>query len=476
MQSTNINHSPKTPLVILGVDIGTSGVRGCIVEVKPNRTVPDDQGTETILAEHSVAMSFPDRDSESGASTQNPEIWTNAFEALFLKLSQSEYLTKVNHIVSDATSSTVLLCDSKGQALTEALMYDDQQAKKPAKVIKERVSQNQIETAATGTSSTLAKVLLLSEQITLSNNASNEVVICHQIDWFNHWLTGKLSITDENSALKLGYDSVNGQWPAWVKDLLDEKSNSTGLVIDLPKVVKPGTPISVINHKMVTKFSLSEKVLVHAGTTDSIAGFLASGASHIGDAVSSLGSTLAIKLISNRPVFNVEHGIYSHRLGQNWLVGGASNAGGAVLLHFFSLEEVNCLVENLLDPECVVKWQTAPLPDYYPLIKAGERFPIADANLQPKQPLLENNADQTQKNVFLLALIQGLTHIEKLGFQRLEALGTPSLQRLFTVGGGTKNRVWQVLRQQHLETKFTQPDSLDAAFGVTRIVSQFYKP
>ena len=56
-------------------------------------------------------------------------------------------------------------------------------------------------------------------------------------------------------------------------------------------------------------------VFLCAGTTDSIAAFLASGASGVGDAVTSLGSTLAIKLLSERPVDDSRYGVYSHRLG-----------------------------------------------------------------------------------------------------------------------------------------------------------------
>ena len=47
--------------------------------------------------------------------------------------------------------------------------------------------------------------------------------------------------------------------------------------------------------------------------------------------MSSLGSTLAVKLLSATPCDDASRGIYSHRLGDLWLVGGASNVGCAVL-------------------------------------------------------------------------------------------------------------------------------------------------
>ena len=58
---------------------------------------------------------------------------------------------------------------------------------------------------------------------------------------------------------------------------------------------------------------------------DSIAAFLAVGIdpSELGVAVTSLGSTLAVKLLSDSRVDDAATGVYSHRLGDTWLVGGS---------------------------------------------------------------------------------------------------------------------------------------------------------
>lgn len=93
--------------------------------------------------------------------------------------------------------------------------------------------------------------------------------------------------------------------------------------------------------------------------------------------MTSLGSTLAIKLLSSVRVDNAKYGIYSHRLGDSWLVGGASNTGGAVLKKIFSDSELRKLSEKI-NPQV-----QSPL-DYYPLNSLGERFPRADPLLQPK--------------------------------------------------------------------------------------------
>ena len=87
-----------------------------------------------------------------------------------------------------------------------------------------------------------------------------------------------------------------------------------------------------------------------AGTTDGCAAFLASGASSPGDGVTSLGTTLTLKLLSATPVFAPQFGIYSHRIGDQWLAGGASNTGGAAIAKYFSRDEIARLTP-LLDPD-----------------------------------------------------------------------------------------------------------------------------
>ena len=93
--------------------------------------------------------------------------------------------------------------------------------------------------------------------------------------------------------------------------------------------------------------------------------------------MTSLGSTLAIKLLSKSRVEDARFGVYSHRLDDKWLVGGASNTGGVVLRQLFTDEQLEKLSEHI----------SPAVPsslDYYPLPAVGERFPVADPNMKPR--------------------------------------------------------------------------------------------
>lgn len=82
------------------------------------------------------------------------------------------------------------------------------------------------------------------------------------------------------------------------------------------RVFAPSAPVAAITADVASKTGLPSGCMVCAGTTDSIAAFVAAGVSKPGEAVTSLGSTLAVKLLSEQRVDDAAYGVYSHRLGE----------------------------------------------------------------------------------------------------------------------------------------------------------------
>jgi len=281
---------------------------------------------------------------------------------------------------------------------------------------------------------------------------SQATYFLHQADWLAFLLHGKLGISDYHNALKLGYDVEKLSYPHWIEQL-----PSRAL---LPQIFSPGTPVDKVKKEICDRFNLPSNCLVCTGTTDSIAAFLASGATQPGEAVTSLGSTLVLKLLSHTPVENAQYGIYSHRLGDLWLTGGASNTGGAVLRHFFSNEELERL-SSQINPDRVSSL------DYYPLLKPGDRFPINDPNLSPK--LEPRPKDSVQ---FLHGLLESMARIEALGYQRLQELGATSLSYVYTAGGGAKNQIWTTIRQRILQISVVISANPEAAYGTALLAKR----
>jgi len=274
--------------------------------------------------------------------------------------------------------------------------------------------------------------------------------ILHQADWLNRKLGSEDFVADENNALKTGYDPVARTWPTWLESL--------GLPhARLPKVVPVGTPIGKIDAIAASFLGIPAGITLAAGTTDGCATFLASGASRAGEGSTALGSTIVLKLLSDRPIFAPQYGIYSHRLGDQWLAGGASNCGGKTLAALFAEDEIVALSAKLD--------VTQPTNlDYYPLPSKGERFPIADAQLAPRL-----TPRPTDDATFLHAILEGFARVEKLGYTRLAELGGPKLVSVRHAGGGSRNAAWMQLRAQHLGVPLADAWSDEAAAGSARL-------
>jgi sugar (pentulose or hexulose) kinase len=412
--------------LFIGIDLGTSGCRSIaidehgVVQSKLSRPLPDSSSPAT------------------GHQQQNPHHWWQAVIELLQEVSRMFTISSVEAIAVDGTSSTLLLTDREGHPLTPALMYNDTRSRDGLSILQTLAP---VGSPVLSASSSLAKLLHLSK-----TTDTKTCYALHQADWILGQLSGHYPISDENNALKLGFDPVRREWPSWI----------TELDIDpgcLPQVHPCGTQVGKLSHRAAKATGLPAGVPMITGTTDSNAACIATGANTIGDAITSLGSTLVLKVLSDRPVFDSRFGIYSHRLGDRWLVGGASNTGGAVLRHHFSEAQI-----AQLTPKLQPHHPTGL--DYYPLNSPGERFPVNDPDLAPK---LTPRPDSDL--CFFQAILEGIANIEQQGYQRLSLLGAPAPERVFSIGGGATNEPWRKLRQQRLNVPVFQADQQEAAYG-----------
>ena len=404
--------------MFLGLDFGTSGARACVIESE-----------KTIVWEQRVAYPNP--------AEQTTADWRAALHTLLSALPK-DIAAQLHGLAIDGTSGTVLLCDAELEPVSPALLYYDNRAQQQAAQLK-AIAHNG-NTVCTATSG-LAKFLWLTQQSDINHAA----YFLHQADWLTALLGGQAGVSDYHNALKTGYDVEQLCWPDWVMAL-----PHTHL---LPQVFAPGEIIGHIQPDIATHFGIHPQCAIHAGTTDSIAAFIAADVNQLGIGVTSLGTTLVLKQLSAIRIDAPEYGVYSHRYGDLWLVGGASNAGAAVLRHYFNDKQLAALSAQI-DP-----LQDSPL-DYYPLTKIGERFPVNDVRLAPRlEPRPANDVE------FLHGLLQGLARIEAAGYAKLAELGAPPLKRVVTNGGGAQNTVWKKMRRRLLGIPVSTAVHSEAAYG-----------
>jgi sugar (pentulose or hexulose) kinase len=415
---------------VVGIDFGTSGVRACVL----------DAGGRPV-AEAAVPLPAPLQTADGGWE-QDPEQWWTALCALLGELARRIDLGALRALAIDGTSGTLVACSQEGRPLHPALMYHDARARDEAARIAAVAPR---ESGGHGATASLAKLLWLK-----GRGLPGSARLLHQAEWVAGRLLGRFDLGDENNLLKMGYDVLERRWPDWLGALGVDPGC-------LPLAREPGTPLGRVDPGMAGMLGLSSALVIVAGTTDSIAATLASGGSRVGDAVTTLGTTLVLKVFSDRPVFAPEYGVYSHRLGDLWLAGGASNSGGAVLRQYFDEARLEVLSARI-DPR-----QDSGL-DYYPLPAPGERFPVADPALVPRlAPRPEDDAR------FLHGLLEGMARIELEGYRRLHELGAPWPARVLSMGGGARNPVWTALRARLLGVPVEScPDAIPAC-GAARL-------
>ncbi len=410
--------------LFIGIDLGTSGCRAIALDAQAQ-----------VQAEARVSLPAPE--THDNSVQQDAHLWWEAACAVLDQLSKQIPAAQVQAIAVDGTSATLLLTDAQGEPLGKALLYQDASCQAEALHIQHLAPP---QSAARSASSSLAKLLCLSQRYPQARYA------LHQADWISNKLGGCYGVSDANNCLKLGYDAAQGAWANWLQDL-DFPHYL------LPRVLPPGTPYADLQTPLAKRWGFPVNTQIVTGTTDSTAAFLATGAEQIGDAVTALGSTLVLKILSTHPLDAPEYGIYSQPLGQRWLVGGASNSGAAVLLQHFSPAQLATMTPHLQP--------TRPTGlNYYPLPAVGERFPLADPQLAPR--LTPRPSDPLK---FFQGILEGLAQIEQQGYARLRELGAPPLNAVRTTGGGAQNPAWQQIRQACLGVPLLAARHTEAAYG-----------
>ncbi|MFN5119722.1 MAG: FGGY-family carbohydrate kinase [Cyanobacteriota bacterium] len=418
----------------LGIDLGSSGLRLALV---------DSGGTP--LVEHSNP--YPGR-------FEDPEAWRQGVIDLIGRLTPAQR-THTRAIAIDGTSGTLLLCRPDGAlapaGLGEAIPYHRAfpELQQAAALL---AADHALATSASG--SLVRALHLLEKAADLEGVRAAELPqgswwLRHQADWLMGWLLGDWRWGEEGNNLRLGWDLQQGNWAGSIG-----RQSWSGA---LPRICPSGMVLGPLDASTAKVLGLPSTCLVVAGSTDANAAVLATQP-RAGDGIAVLGTTLVLKQFVAAPIGGA--GISCHRIEGQWLVGGASNAGAGILRRFFSDPQIAELSRQI-DPARPSGLMLRPMS------QVGERFPIDDPQLEPVlEPRPVSDA------LYLQALLEGLGRIEALGWQRLQELGAPPVQRVISLGGGARNPQWRALRSRLLGIPVLNRPGLSAALGMARLAAR----
>lgn len=442
MIATNENNP-----VVIGLDIGTSGVKAVAVS-------PIDSA---VLARSKSAITSATYGKESRLHEQDPDIWwsssLNAINELLHKLKNLGIAKeRLIGVACDGTSGTLVCVDLYGDPVRSAMMYDDARSEKEAeKLVITQAAHCSKLGYKFSSSFSICKILWL---------IANEPESYEKTRWFMSpadfvvsRMTGQLGITDYTNALKMGYDLVEDKWPSWVRDY-------SGLSERLPNVVAPGTQTGMVQTRSSRMSYLPEGLPVLAGATDSTAAFLASGATRVGDENSTLGSTLVVKRLCSCIIGDRDGRCYSHKLPDNrWLLGAASNVGAAWIREDFpEIELTKGSNENA--------WHLPTDNIAYPLTGVGERFPFRVPSATSFcTPPAENRQEEFAAN------LQGLAFAERLGYEIISEITGISSGYLHVTGAASQNNRWVQIRSDIQSRVVRRPLNYGSDYGAAIIAA-----
>ena len=367
--------------VFLGIDCATQSSRSVLI---------DSDGA--IYTRHSIDLAPVLRGSD-GRLTQNPQSWLTAMDGHFA-YARSE-AKKQNLVIAgasiSATSGTFLLTDIHGKPIADAAMYNDGRAGNP---------------------------LARAEKI-IGEVGAGTYLFAHTPEYIVAHLTGQqLSAvaTDWSHAMKTGVDLHSKSWSATATDTAQKSS------ITLPSVVAPGSLLGR---------TTDGDIPLYAGMTDGCTAQISVGATSIGSAVSTLGTTLVLKVVGDKEIAGP--GFYSHLLpAERWLGGAASNLGG------ISFEKYQSEIMSW-DQKAAAHGPASFA--VYPLVGTGDRFPIANKDMKcVATGTPQNEADEYR------AILEGIAFAERYAFEILESAGAQISGAIYSAGGGSRSAIWSEIR------------------------------
>jgi sugar (pentulose or hexulose) kinase len=459
--------APEGPL-FLGLDFGTSGARCVAVDARGDAVAETSAKYPPIVDGGKGGDGIP----RGGWA----EAWRGALWSLLDDL-PVEVRERVVSVAVDGTSGTALVVNGDdGSVVYPPMLYNekrDDAVDAVAAVAPEGHTTRSASSALCklhswwfetegGKKASAKRSVPHGESVPVANPK-----LLHHADWVAYLLHGVVGVTDHNNALKLGFDpglgngeNGTGAYPDWIL--------RQPYAAMLPMTcLAPGTVAGAcVTTEAKKRFPNAERVRVVAGTTDSVAAFAAARCSDCGDCVTSLGSSLALKLVSETRVDDAAAGVYSHRLCGKWLVGGASNLGGWLLRSHFDDDELVKLTAELRDEptgvgDDAVKNTILSELDYFPGVLMGFGLSVEEATKRLCSDRPESDAE------FLRAILSSVARVEARSYDTLVSMGASHApKRVFTAGGGARNDFWSSLRSEAMGGVFVAKSPFtEAAYG-----------
>lgn len=423
----------------LGLDLGTSGLKGVII---------DDKGN--VLAQESVSLnvSCP----STTWSEQDPLDWWRACVDVIQQLHLRLDLSKLKSIGLSGQMHGATLLDTQGNVLRPCILWNDGRSQLQCQdLMKEFPELIERSGNLIMPGFTAPKIRWVKE---------NEPEIFEKLafvllpkDYLAYRLTGFMSSDCSDAAGTLWLNPETRQWD-------DALLAVTGLTqTNMPKVYEGCDLVGVLSEDAVEALKLSQLPVV-AGGGDNAAGAVGMGVTNAGQGFISLGTSGVYFTVSETHQANPNNTVHAfcHALPNRWYQMGVTLSGANSLAWFAKL--VDKTVPELLDALEESELQRTKIL-FLPYFN-GERTPHNDPLANGQFVGLTNATDL---NGMTLSILEGVA-FSLLDCQNSLASAGSVVNELSLIGGGARSAMWRQIIANVLDKRLIYRDGGDIAPGL----------
>jgi xylulokinase len=433
--------------MFLGIDIGTSAVKGVIVD-------EDDR----VRAEASAALTV--QRPQPLWSEQDPESWWIATEAVIERLGSTQPMSGVTAIGLSGQMLGVTLLDEHDDVLRAAMLWNDGRASAECAEIERRVPDFARRTGARAMPGFPApKLLWLARHEPAILGRTRRVLLAK--DYVRLRLTGEAVSDLADASATLLMETVEGRWSG-------EIASACGISTDvLPRLVASGAVSAQLRPEIAARFGFRGAVPVAGGGGDNMCGGVGAGVVGRGDAFVSLGTSGVYFVANDRFVPALGGGMHTHRHAVDGLYCQQAvvlSAAGSLtwLAQLLGVDSIDRFVRDIE----AASLEPGDVPVFTPYL-GGERTPHDD----PLATAALSGLRFTTTPLHLgRAVLDGVALALADCHDALVGDGAP-VERIRLIGGGARSRLWAQIIATVLDRQLEVPadGAVGPALGAARL-------
>ncbi len=430
----------------LGLDLGTSGLRGILI---------DESGLVVSEAEAGISTSTP----KPGWSEQNPSDWISACLEVVanLRADNEPAFAKLRGIGLSGHMHGATLLDASGRVLRPCILWNDTRSADEASTLDQIPQMRTISGNIVFPGFTAPKLEWVRSHEPEVFSKTAKVLLPK--DYLRFWLTGEYISDMSDSAGTSWLDVDNRQWSETALGLGHMHASQ------MPRLVEGNEPAGELKTELRRAWGLSNPVVVAGGAGDNAAAACGIGSIRDGAGFVSLGTSgvLLVARDAYAPAPETAVHCFCHAVPEMWIQMG-------VILS--ATNSMNWLSRNLSQS---VEKLASMVPDsitgpssiaFLPYL-SGERTPHNNSRIRAAflgVDVASGPAELTQ------SVMEGVAFAMRDCLEALKSTGTVPTN-LMAVGGGARSRFWLETMATVLQVPLGLPKGSDfgAAMGAARL-------